>query len=86
MAPNTTGHTGTDHVRIIALAELAATFAMEVLAPGGAFVTKVFQGGAEQGLLTALKQRFAQVRHAKPPASRKESSELYVIAKGFRER
>ncbi len=86
MAPNTTGHTGTDHVRIIALAELAATFAIDVLAPGGAFVTKVFQGGAEQTLLATLKQRFAQVRHAKPPASRKESSELYVIAKGFRDR
>jgi 23S rRNA (uridine2552-2'-O)-methyltransferase len=84
MAPNTTGHAGTDHVRIIALAELAADFAMQVLAPGGAFVTKVFQGGAEQSLLATLKQRFAQVRHAKPPASRKESSELYMIARGFR--
>lgn len=84
MAPNTTGHTATDHLRIIALAELAADFAAGVLSPGGAFVTKVFQGGAERELLEPLKRHFATVRHAKPPASRKESSELYVIAQGFR--
>jgi 23S rRNA (uridine2552-2'-O)-methyltransferase len=84
MAPNTTGHGATDHLRIVALAELAAAFAVEVLAPGGAFVTKVFQGGAERDLLDPLKRHFAQVRHAKPPASRKQSSELYVVAQGFR--
>ena len=84
MAPNTTGHTETDHIRIIGLAELALHFAVEVLAPGGAFVAKVFQGGTERTLLDQLKQRFATVRHAKPPASRKESSELYVVATGFR--
>jgi 23S rRNA (uridine2552-2'-O)-methyltransferase len=74
MAPNTTGHGATDHVRIVALA------------PGGAFVAKVFQGGAERQLLDPLKRRFAVVRHAKPAASRKESSELYVVATGFRPR
>lgn len=84
MAPNTTGHNATDHLRIVALAENAAAFAVEVLAPGGGFVCKVFQGGAEAALLTMLKQRFATVRHAKPPASRKESAELYVVAQGFR--
>ncbi len=84
MAPNTTGHSATDHARIVALAENAAAFAMEVLEPGGAFVGKVFQGGAEAGLLAMLKRRFATVRHAKPPASRKESAELYVVAQGFR--
>ncbi len=84
MAPNTTGHTATDHVRIVALAELAHDFARGLLAPGGAFVAKVFQGGTERGMLDALKRDFTQVRHAKPPASRKESSELYVIATGFR--
>ncbi|MBV9251167.1 MAG: 23S rRNA methyltransferase, partial [Acetobacteraceae bacterium] len=70
--------------RIIALAELALEFAFEVLAPGGAFVAKVFQGGAERAMLERLKREFATVRHAKPPASRKESSELYVVAVGFR--
>jgi 23S rRNA (uridine2552-2'-O)-methyltransferase len=84
MAPNTTGHAATDHVRIMALAELAAAFAAEVLEPGGAFVAKVFQGGSERGMLEVLKRDFASVRHAKPPASRKESSELYVVAMGFR--
>jgi 23S rRNA (uridine2552-2'-O)-methyltransferase len=85
MAPNTTGHAATDHLRIMALAELAAAFAREVLEPGGAFVAKVFQGGSERTMLEALKRDFASVRHAKPPASRKESSELYVVAMGFRE-
>ena len=84
MAPNTTGHGATDHVRIVALADLALDFACQVLAPGGAFVAKVFQGGAERELLDPLKRRFAVVRHAKPAASRKESSELYVVATGFR--
>jgi 23S rRNA (uridine2552-2'-O)-methyltransferase len=84
MAPNTTGHAATDHLRIMALAELAAAFAREVLAPNGSFVAKVFQGGSERAMLEALKRDFASVRHAKPPASRKESSELYVVATGFR--
>ncbi len=84
MAPNTTGHAATDHIRIIGLAELALDFAMEVLCEGGSFVAKVFQGGSEQDMLTPMKQAFASVRHAKPPASRKESSELYVVATGYR--
>lgn len=84
MAPSTTGHTGTDHIRIMALAEAAALFAMEVLAPGGAFVCKLFQGGAESELLGQLKKRFAKVKHAKPAASRAESSETYVVATGFK--
>lgn len=84
MAPNTTGHAATDHLRIIALAEMALDFAVTVLAPGGAFVAKVFQGGSEKQLLDVLKRDFTSVRHAKPPASRKESSELYVVATGFR--
>jgi 23S rRNA (uridine2552-2'-O)-methyltransferase len=84
MAPNTTGHAATDHIRIMALAELAFHFATDVLAEGGAFVAKVFQGGSEREMLATMKQRFATVRHAKPPASRKESSELYVVATGFR--
>ena len=84
MAPNTTGHAATDHLRIIALAELALEFAMQVLGPDGRFVAKVFQGGSEKQMLAPMKQAFASVRHAKPPASRKESSELYVVASGFR--
>ena len=84
MAPNTTGHGATDHLRITALAELALDFALKVLAPGGAFVAKLFQGGAERAMLERLRRHFAQVRHAKPPASRKESSENYVVATGFR--
>ena len=84
MAPNTTGHAATDHLRIMALAELAAAFAREVLALDGSFVAKVFQGGSERAMLEALKRDFVSVRHAKPPASRKESSELYVVAMGFR--
>jgi 23S rRNA (uridine2552-2'-O)-methyltransferase len=85
MAPNTTGHAATDHIRIMALAELALHFATGILAPGGALVAKVFQGGSEKEMLIPMKQRFASVKHAKPPASRKESSELYVVAQGFRE-
>jgi 23S rRNA (uridine2552-2'-O)-methyltransferase len=84
MAPNTTGHAATDHLRIMTLAELALGFALRVLAPGGAFVAKVFQGGSEKAFLGTLKERFSTVRHAKPPASRKDSSELYVVATGFK--
>jgi 23S rRNA (uridine2552-2'-O)-methyltransferase len=84
MAPNTTGHAATDHLRIMALAEAALAFAIDALAEGGGFVAKVFQGGAEKAMLDRLKRHFASVRHAKPPASRKESSELYVVATGFR--
>jgi 23S rRNA (uridine2552-2'-O)-methyltransferase len=83
MAPNTTGHHATDHVRIVALAEQACAFAVELLAPGGSLVAKVFQGGSERTILEPLKRHFSSVRHAKPPASRKDSSELYVVAKGF---
>ena len=86
MAPNTTGHGATDHVRIVALAELALHTALAVLAPGGGFVAKVLQGGTEKQLLDPMKRAFATVRHAKPPASRKDSSELYVVATGFRGR
>ena len=86
MAPNTTGHAATDHIRIVALAELAAEFATRVLAPGGAFATKLFQGGAQADMLARLKRDFALVRHAKPPSSRKESSEMYLVATGFRGR
>ncbi len=84
IAPNTTGHAATDHIRIIAMAERALDFALQALAPGGSFVAKVLQGGSERVLLDSMKQAFATVRHAKPPASRKDSSELYVVAKGFR--
>ena len=84
MAPNTSGHVATDHLRIMALAETALAFACDILAQDGAFVAKLFQGGAEKGMLTTLKARFQQVRHAKPPASRKDSKEMYVIATGFR--
>jgi 23S rRNA (uridine2552-2'-O)-methyltransferase len=84
MAPNTTGHGPTDHLRIMALAELAVAFAVEILNPGGSFVAKLFQGGSERQMLTTMKQRFASVKHAKPPASRKDSSELYVVATGFK--
>jgi 23S rRNA (uridine2552-2'-O)-methyltransferase len=84
MSPNTTGHPGTDHIRIVALAEMAAHFAVDILAPGGAFVCKFFQGGAEKETLTLLKQHFAKTRHAKPLASRAESSETYLVAQGFK--
>jgi len=84
MAANTTGHKKTDHLRIIGLAEAAIHFAREVLAPGGAFIAKVFQGGTESQLLADLKRDFAVVRHVKPAASRADSAELYVMATGFR--
>jgi 23S rRNA (uridine2552-2'-O)-methyltransferase len=86
MAAPTTGHRATDHIRIIALAETAYAFAAEVLAPGGAFVAKVFQGGSEKDLLERLKRDFTTVRHVKPPASRADSAEVYVVAQGFRAR
>jgi 23S rRNA (uridine2552-2'-O)-methyltransferase len=84
MAPSTIGHAATDHLRIVALAEAAFAVASELLRPGGAFVAKVFRGGAEGVLLAELKRAFADVRHAKPPASRAQSAESYVTAKGFR--
>lgn len=84
MAPAATGHATTDHLRIVALAEAAFGLAAELLEPGGCFVVKLFQGGAEKSLLAALQRHFSTVRHAKPPASRPESRELYLVAKGFR--
>jgi 23S rRNA (uridine2552-2'-O)-methyltransferase len=84
MAAPTTGHTRTDHLRIMGLAEAAAYFACDVLRPGGTFIAKVLQGGTERELLDLLKKRFATVRHVKPPASRADSAELYVVATGFR--
>lgn len=84
MAASATGHRQTDHLRIVALAEAAYAFAAEVLAPGGSFLAKVLQGGAERELLEPLKRDFATVRHAKPPASRADSAESYVLATGFR--
>ena len=84
MAPSTTGHTRTDQLRIAALADAAYALAAELLAPGGAFVTKLFQGGAHAELMAALRRDFAAVRHAKPPASRKDSAEIYLVATGFR--
>ena len=86
MAAASTGHSGTDHLRIMALAEAALDFALEVLAPGGAFVAKVLQGGSERSLLEAMRRNFAKVVHVKPPASRKDSAELYVVATGFKGR
>ena len=86
MAANTTGHKKTDHLRIIGLAEAAIHFAREILAPGGVFIAKVFQGGTENQMLADLKRDFAVVRHVKPAASRADSSELYVLATGFRGR
>lgn len=83
MAAPTVGHTRTDHLRIMGLAEAAAHFAVDVLAPGGTFLCKVFQGGSERALLDLLKRHFATVRHVKPPASRADSAELYVLATGF---
>lgn len=84
IAPNTTGHAPTDHIRIIAIVELAFHFACQVLEPGGVFVCKVRQGGTEQALLAQMKQHFTKVVHAKPAASRKDSAETYVVATGFR--
>jgi 23S rRNA (uridine2552-2'-O)-methyltransferase len=83
MAASTTGHKRTDHLRTVGLAEAAFDFAQEILAPKGAFVVKLFQGGAEKELLNQIKARFETVKHAKPAASRAESSELYLVAQGF---
>ena len=84
MAAPATGHARTDHLKIMALAEAAHAFAVEVLKPGGAFIAKVLQGGATQELLKALKRDFAEVRHVKPLASRADSAEIYVVALRFR--
>lgn len=84
MAAASTGHSQTDHLRIIALADAAYDFAKDVLKPQGAFIAKVLQGGATGDLLTLLKRDFAQVKHVKPPASRTDSAEIYVVALGFR--
>jgi 23S rRNA (uridine2552-2'-O)-methyltransferase len=84
MAANTTGHRQTDHLRIMVLAEAAAHFARDVLADGGSFLCKVLQGGTETDLLAALKRDFTTIKHVKPPASRADSAELYLLAKGFR--
>lgn len=86
MAPAATGHRQTDHLRIMALAEAAHETARELLEPGGAFIVKVWQGGAQKELLEALKREFDSVRHVKPPASRADSAELYLVALGFRGR
>jgi 23S rRNA (uridine2552-2'-O)-methyltransferase len=84
MAANTVGHPQTDALRTMALVETAFAFAADVLAPGGAFVSKVFAGGADSALVAQMKQRFATVKHAKPPASRKGSVEWFVVAQGFK--
>jgi 23S rRNA (uridine2552-2'-O)-methyltransferase len=84
MAAPATGHRATDHLRVVALVETAFDLAEDVLAPGGTFLAKVFQGGAGQELLTRLKQAFAKVSHVKPKASRAESPEVYVLATGYR--
>ena len=84
MAANATGHARTDHLKIMALVEAAAEFTREVLAPGGTFLAKVLQGGTEASLLAALKRDYKQVKHVKPPASRADSAELYLLATGFR--
>ena len=86
MAANTVGHQQTDHLRTMALVEAGLEFAKEVLRPGGSYVAKVLAGGADHELVAELKRNFATVKHAKPPASRKDSSEWYVIAQGFKGR
>ena len=86
MAASATGHKATDHIRIVALVESALALAAEVLAPGGAFLAKVLQGGGDNELMTALKRDFAKVRHVKPKASRADSAETYMLATGFRGR
>jgi 23S rRNA (uridine2552-2'-O)-methyltransferase len=86
MAANTVGHPQTDHLRTMALVEAGLEFAIEVLKPGGAYVAKVLAGGADNNLVAELKRHFTAVKHAKPPASRKDSSEWYVIAQGFKGR
>ncbi|MEO1952754.1 23S rRNA methyltransferase [Thioclava sediminum] len=86
MAASSSGHQNTDHLRIITLCEAAAEFAFDVLEEGGTFVAKVLAGGAEQGLMTILKKNFTKVANVKPPASRSDSSEKFVVAQGFRGR
>ena len=86
MAANTVGHKATDHIRTMALVETGLAFAIDMLAPGGAFVAKVLAGGADNALVLELKRHFATIKHAKPPASRKDSSEWYVVAQGFKGR
>ena len=86
MAANTVGHKATDHLRTMGLVETATDFAIQTLEEGGAFVAKVFAGGTDTALLAILKRNFTTVKHAKPPASRKDSSEWYVIAQGFKGR
>lgn len=86
MAANTTGHPQTDHLRTMALVETGCAFAADILKPGGAYVAKVLAGGADNDLVAELKRLFTTVKHAKPPASRKDSSEWYVIAQGFKGR
>jgi 23S rRNA (uridine2552-2'-O)-methyltransferase len=86
MAAPTTGHRQTDHIRTMHLCEVAADFAVSVLKPGGHFLAKTFQGGTENSVLTMLKQNFRSVHHVKPPASREESAELYLLAKDFKGR
>jgi len=84
MAANTTGNHATDHLRIMGLLEMAYDFAVQVLAPNGVFIAKIFQGGTEKDFLARMKRDFTMVKHAKPDASRKDSSEFYVVATGFR--
>lgn len=84
MAPNTTGHSNTDHLRIMNLCEMAFDFALEVLKPNGSFVAKTLQGGTENALLARMKQHFTVVKHLKPKASRQDSAEMYVVATGFK--
>jgi 23S rRNA (uridine2552-2'-O)-methyltransferase len=84
MAPAASGHPQTDHLRVLVLAEAAFAVAAEILKPGGSFLAKVFRGGAEGALLAELKRAFVELRHVKPPASRAESAETYVLARGFR--
>ena len=84
MAANTVGHPQTDHLRTMGLVEAGLEFAVEVLRPGGAYVAKVLAGGADSNLVAELKRHFTAVKHAKPPASRKDSSEWYVVAQGFK--
>lgn len=84
MAPNTTGHSATDHLRIMNLCEMAFDFSIEVLKPGGSFIAKTLQGGTENQLLARMKQHFVVVKHLKPKASRADSAEMYVVATGFK--
>ncbi|MES2728602.1 MAG: RlmE family RNA methyltransferase [Pseudomonadota bacterium] len=86
IAQNTVGHRATDHIRIVALVEAAALFAIDILKPGGGFVAKVFQGGAAHDVLTLLKQNFTKIKHVKPKSSRAESAEVYLVATGFKGR